>query len=238
MTPLLTRLARRAAGLPLDPVVVAAPVLPARFEPVGAETDATGVAAPDATPPVVAEQRVRTPASPAQPQDADRRPAAAAPVPGVPERPPRPGPVARAVAAEPVYATPAPPSVAQPGERTPAVPAAPPSRLERPTVVHRAARIGSLAAPTAPTAPRVNASPVVEAAPPRRATDAPHGRGRPEPAAREPDVVHVTIGRVEVRGPAPAPPPALPSASAGPRGATGPEPLSLGDYLRGRREAR
>ena len=82
---------------------------------------------------------------------------------------------------------------------------------------------------------RVVASPLVDD--PRPAPPA-SGRER-GPAAdprdagpREPDVVHVTIGRVDVRAPA-APPPPAPV-----RTATGPPDLSLGDYLRGRREAR
>jgi len=57
----------------------------------------------------------------------------------------------------------------------------------------------------------------------------------PAAARRVPDVVRISIGRVDVRVPAPSPrppasPPPVPAAKAG--------PVSLHDYLRGQRSAR
>ncbi len=241
MTPLLTRLARRAAGLPLDPVVVAAAVLPSRFAPVAAVSDDAEVPAPAVTSPEAAARPGRAPGSRSRRHDDEHPAGSRAPVAAAPAGPTGPAPVGAPVG-EPVTgrrATPVGPSTT--GTVEPATPgAARPSRSEQPADVRpgaRGARAARVASVAAPAAVRVSASPSVGAAPPRTATQAP--RGQPEPAAREPDVVHVTIGRVEVRGPAPAPlPTPVPSASTGARGASGPEPLSLGDYLRGRREAR
>ena len=54
-----------------------------------------------------------------------------------------------------------------------------------------------------------------------------------EPVEREPDVVHVHIGRVEVRAVMPSPEPERPAPA--PR--AGPGPLSLDNYLAGKRRA-
>jgi len=51
-----------------------------------------------------------------------------------------------------------------------------------------------------------------------------------EPSPREPDVVHVRIGRVEVRATVPAPPPSHPAPRP-----TRPAPMSLERYLAGER---
>jgi hypothetical protein len=53
----------------------------------------------------------------------------------------------------------------------------------------------------------------------------------PHAALREEPIVHVTIGRVEIRASVPAAPAAPRPAPAGPR------PLSLGDYLASRKGA-
>lgn len=82
-------------------------------------------------------------------------------------------------------------------------------------------------------------APVVQAVPALVAAAVELTPGRPpqasEGAHRGPDLVHVSIGRVEVRALAPAPPAA--PASAAPA-TSAPERLSLQAYLRGHRESR
>ena len=249
MTPLLTRLARRAEGLPPGAVVVAAPALPARFEPpdpesyVAAVTAGADVAAAASAPPV-ADTRAGAAGPAGVPRPSGPRPPSTAHVPATAAASVSARLVADHVAdpvADPVAgsapAIPPMPPAAGP-DRSPPEPA-PRIRSTRPapTPDARRSRAPHEHAEDAAALPavRVSASPAVEPVPPR--LSAGPARGRAHDTPREPDVVQVTIGRVEVRGPAPVPAPAPPAPSP-PRGASGPEPLSLGDYLRGKREAR
>jgi hypothetical protein len=85
------------------------------------------------------------------------------------------------------------------------------------------------------TAPLVAATPdaAVVAAP---AASRPSGReGAAQGRSGAPDVVHVTIGRVEVRATVAAPSPAPPAASTVRAQSPAAEPVSLHDYLTGKR---
>jgi hypothetical protein len=79
------------------------------------------------------------------------------------------------------------------------------------------------------TAAAIHRAEVPQPAAPPRAQLAPSRRSA-EPSPREPDVVHVHIGRVEVRATVPAPQPSRP-----PPRPTRPAPMSLERYLAGER---
>jgi hypothetical protein len=83
----------------------------------------------------------------------------------------------------------------------------------------------------APREPRPPLAPVA-ALPASAAAPAESAGGRPGAPGREPDVIRVTIGRVEIRAAVP-PPASRPAPTASPR----PAAMPLGDYLRGRRSA-
>ncbi len=223
MTGFLARMAARAAGSG----TAAAPRLPSRFEaPSLPGTDAEGA------PGAAAAASAGVPASGVGPLATDP---AEAPVPA-PSRPRRAGETERVAGR---HAAPAAiPPLGRPSEGaaeraslapvagTPATPPAPPHDVR--------ASASASQSPGEPARDRVVvvALPAAPAPPPRPAA-APDAAGDhlTEPG-RGPDVVHVTIGRIDVRAavaqPAPRPAPA-PTAA--------PTTLPLADYLRGRRAA-
>lgn len=93
-----------------------------------------------------------------------------------------------------------------------------------------AAPVIRVAEPPRPTV--VQATPAVAASPSFEGVSEATGPGEPE------TVVSISIGRIDIRTPAPAVPaaPAAPAQVTARRGSE--EPLSLGDYLRGKREPR
>jgi len=104
----------------------------------------------------------------------------------------------------------------------PAEPSAIAARLLAAATTHRPRTPGPALVPATP-AP---AGPAPWVAPPGHAAPT-------SPPRTGPDVVHVTIGRVEVRSPAPVPPPVEPTTDR----PAGGEPVSLSDYLRGHRKS-
>ena len=215
MSGYLARLAARAGGAP----AAAGPRLPSRFEPAGNDgsTDAAtaaSVASPQVAPANaetsagarVGEAHPDTPATESARAEGDR---AAAPATDVAD----PRPEATGTDAGIPAAAPAPPDGEALGTGS-----------------------GHAAAPP-PAAPvRTAAAPRVEAEPPRRAASATAvtsvgatARDEASVPSSEPDVVHVTIGRVDVRATVTAP--ASPARS--PRPSRDGE-RSLHDYLAGR----
>jgi hypothetical protein len=81
----------------------------------------------------------------------------------------------------------------------------------------------------------VSAVAAVSAVAPAALQPAPVAEQPANPPQRGPDVVHVSIGRVEVRAPAQPP---MPAPSPAARSAGAPERLSLQGYLRGQRDTR
>lgn len=241
MTPLLTRLARRAGGLPSGTTVSATPLLASRFQPPEALDPAPSGGQPAPHDDHPRRQRadiVRLPPAVV----ADDRDPVATPGPAAHQAPDAPtlrtNPTSTLSQAFARSATPRPAAVATVAARpvpTPAeteTPGPPPPRVPDTAVVRVSAT--PAASPRHPPLPGA-------AAPEHRRT---HDRQARQQERHEPDVVHVRIGRVEVRAPVtaapsavpPAPAPAAGHAAAPVRGA--PEPLSLADYLRGHREAR
>lgn len=240
MSEFLARMAARAMGV--DPA--ATPRLPARFEaPAGPETTSTGepaavfaVAGPTAAPPGAGlvpgpaggDPDTDTAPPPGLPgeRDAFRRPSmgrAGSPVARV-HRPGRAEARGRApdaaIAAAPTPATarglqPAPPSGSIASSAVPVFAGAFAASGER-----ARARVV------------VAAMPPSQALPPRSADASASTAERQLGLGRGPDVVRVTIGRVDVRTVI-ASSTARPAPPAAPRT----QPLPLADYLRGRREA-
>jgi hypothetical protein len=215
----LTRMAARAAGGPTG----ATPQVPARFAPASSSDGPAPPAGPDLRPsagPADVQRRTRSDApaaavgEPTSSARIERRPAASGQAADPPD-PPGPTPVRRsAPVARPVAG--------------PASSAEEAGRSELPADTAAIAEPRLLAAVPPPAAPLVVALPVPE---PRLASaDSPAAAESP----RGPDVVHVSIGRIDVRAPAP---PATPPAPRQVRSAE-PEPLALDAYLRGKREAR
>lgn len=229
MSGYLARLAARAGGAP----AAAEPRLPSRFEPVDGSTDAASpapVATPPGAPPPAALRDVERPAdTPASVRrtdlaraEGDRMTAAPADRRDHGRDAPRAESAAVTLAPTPTAleasaaVQPGGPAVAHPP--TPALSPAAPRVAHPPTL------------PISPAAPRVEATPPRRARPP--AVTAPavgtSERGEASVPSSEPDVVHVTIGRIEVRATV-----APPAPARGARPARDPE-RSLHDYLAGR----
>jgi hypothetical protein len=238
MTGYLARLAARVAGAG-SPVT---PRVPSRFEgypPVESETQ-------EVDPPALPGVHQAAVADPRQPVVTDLGPTRSVGHRGQPDVGSDSGPAAKPR----VGWVAAPPSLAPTsGPRTAEAPVVPPTRPEPPgpeptepddvdAVAPRTARAVPVPPPGDPEPPLpVQESPRSEARddltpalpvaawPTTQTAETPRSTG-------EDTVVRISIGRVEVR--AAVTPPARP---ARPRTTTGPEPLALRDYLRGRREA-
>lgn len=215
MTGFLARMAARATGGSSG----ATPQVPARFS----------VAPALETPPAAAEEPTGSASAPSRREHAvpstAEAPAAPAALPDGGDRAERDAPGTGAP--EPVRHRPA-------HVEPPAAAARPPAELLQPAPAARSAVVyGARSGPVVPSQPVPAAAvPVLENVE-RRAPSSSPAAAAAHAARRAPDVVHVSIGRIEVRAPAaPAAPvsrPARPSA---------PEPLGLDAYLRGQREAR
>ncbi|MGU3645677.1 hypothetical protein ACLBXX_11965 [Microbacterium sp. C23T] len=212
MSGYLARLAARAGGAP----AAAGPRLPSRFEPT------SGEGSTDAATPLPIATAAHAPAR--------------AELPGAPAKSDAPARIEPAGQArgEDGRAIAAPSDGAGRGEAAGTAPevvtAAPPP--ERGTLAVDADRGDAVAPPTPPlSTPRVEAVPPPRAQPPTATTPAVRASTRDEASVPvpEPDVVHVTIGRIEVRATVAAPAAAPRSA----RPARDPE-RTLHDYLTGR----
>lgn len=214
MTGYLARLAARAGGAP----AAAEPRLPSRFEPVDGSTDAASpapMASPPAAPPPAAlphvERATDTPESVVRSDlaraEGDRMTAAPA------DRRDHGRDAARAESA-----------VVAPVSASTALEASAAVQPDDPAVAHPPTPALS------PAAPRVEATPPRRAQSPAVTAPAVGARERDEASvpSSEPDVVHVTIGRIEVRATV-----APPAPARGARPARDPE-RSLHDYLAGR----
>ena len=246
MSDFLDRLAARAIG----GEAALAPRLPSLFEPLArAPSMATAdegeapartrdasrlpppAAAPPPRPPVPARELIEPRAprpSPAEPAPLPLPARAAADAPGASMPPSRAAAPARAMAAEPSPARSAPDSaVATPTSVAPRAARLTPVRHES---MQPPAAIGALLPAPTPVFATTHAA-TAPAQPGRTAAmrlrrDAQAAQGNR--AGGEP-VVHVSIGRLEVR--------AAPAAVAPPRRRDGPQPGSLDDYLRQRGKA-
>ena len=211
MSGYLARLAARAGGAP----AAAGPRLPSRFEP------STGDGSTDAAAPPTIATAAEVPAQadlPGPPRNTDARalvepvgPARGEGDRAIPSHRDDRGLPATRTASEVGTAEPAP---------------------ERSAVAVDSARSDTAALPAPPPAtPRVEAAPPRRAEPPTVTTPAACASARDEASVPvpEPDVVHVTIGRIEVRATL-APPAAAPRSA---RPARDPE-RTLHDYLTGR----
>lgn len=245
MSDFLDRLAARAIGSD----ATLAPRLPSLFEPLpraplmtmadegeasarvrdaGPMPPAAAAAVPPPRPPLPAHGSIEprtartTPAEQVSSQLPERAPTMAPPAPVPPSRAATP---ARAMIAEPSRAT----SVPERAQATPPHVSPRASRIasSRHEAAHPPTAVGALLPAPAP----VFATTSGPAAPAQhgRAAALRHPRdmqaGRESRTSREP-VVHVSIGRLEVR--------AAPAAAAPPRRRDGPQPSSLDDYLRQR----
>jgi hypothetical protein len=243
MSDFLDRLAARAIGSD----ATLAPRLPSLFEPLpraplmtmadegeasarvrdaGPMPPAAAAAVPPPRPPLPAHGSIEprtartTPAEQVPLRLPERAPTMAPPVPVPPSRAATP---ARAMIAEPSRAT----SVPEHAQATPPPVAPRASRPSRHEAAHPPTAVGALLPAPAP----VFATTSGPAAPAQhgRAAALRHPRdmqaGRESRTSGEP-VVHVSIGRLEVR--------AAPAAAAPPRRRDGPQPSSLDDYLRQR----
>lgn len=220
----LARMLTRAGVIAQPDVASAAPRLPSWFEPVVEDT--AGLPEVEAV-------------------DVDTSPAAEGPIPGAPAESPerakaretraveagrqtrQPSPAAAPVA-------PAPTSV-----RSPVEAAAATARREAPAALAQQQPESQPRVRAAATEPEA-ASRATSAPPPATPAEPLRPPAAPAPAAQHPapapEIVHVTIGRVEVRATIAAPPPTPPSRAEQP--VQGPPVLSLADFLGGKREAR
>ncbi|MDR7186723.1 hypothetical protein J2X85_003780 [Microbacterium trichothecenolyticum] len=212
MSGYLARLAARAGGAP----AAAGPRLPSRFEPMSGEGSTDAAAPPPIATAAHAPARAELPGPPAK-SDAPVRLEPAGPARGEDDRaiaaPSDRAGRSGAAGTAPEFVT---------AEPTP----------ERGTLDVDAEPSDAAAAPAlAPAAPRVEAAPPRRAEPLTATTPAVRASTRDEASAPvpEPDVVHVTIGRIEVRATL-APPAAAPRSA---RPARDPE-RTLHDYLTGR----
>ncbi|MGB3461143.1 hypothetical protein [Rhodanobacter lindaniclasticus] len=248
MSDFIDRLAARAIG----GEAALAPRLPSLFEPLqrapvmamadegeapvrardtGPMPPAASATTPPPSPPVPAKELIEARA--ARTASAEQAPLplpgrAATDTPPAPMPPPRAAAPVRAMAAEPSRVTPvsertaATPSPVSPRESRIA-----PSRHE---AAHPPTAAGALLPAPAPVFATTNGLPASSqpdrAAAMRRPRDVPAGR---ESRTSSEPVVHISIGRLEVR--------AAPTAAAPPRRRDGPRPSSLDDYLRQRGKA-
>lgn len=226
MTGFLGRIAARASGREAG----ISPRVPSRFEGV------------ERSEPVAVEQAAEIPATPPEPTRPMVTTAGRQAMPRVGTQPERPAASPRVAADDGVEARPAEPvRVAVPPEprrREPASmeeagssrgrPAEPARATAQPSPPPAPAAPDLLVVPAAPAAALARNDALVPAAGPVAADTSP----------REPDVVHVSIGRVDVRGSVAAPRQPAPRQQTRQAAPSSSARLSLQDYLRGQREAR